>query len=97
MKTKVLITIVLSNAVSFKTFAATGNASDGLEGVFVIIGFLLLVAGLLYGFDYLKKNGNKVIKKVFTFSKKLIIAIGTMVNKTKSEYQDPILLSRWKI
>jgi hypothetical protein len=97
MKTKVLIALVLSNVVTLKTFAATGNASDGLEGVFVIIGFLLLVAGLLYGFDYLKKNGTKVIKKVFTFSNKIIIAIGTLVNKKRSEYHDPILLSRPKI
>jgi len=97
MKKKILVSLVLLNALFYKTFAATGNASDGLEGELVIIGFLLLVAGLLYVNDYLKNSGKKVIKKVFTFSKKIIIAIGTMVNKTRSEYHNPIYLSRWKI
>ena len=97
MKKKILTTIVLSNVITHKTFAATGNASDGFIGVLVIIGFLFLVAGLLHVYDYLKNNRKKVIKKVFTFSKRIIIAMRTMVNKTRSEYQNPIYLSRSKI
>jgi hypothetical protein len=97
MKKKILIALVLFNVLSYRTFAATGNASDGLEGALVIIGFLLLVAGLFYVTDYLKNNGKKVIKKVFTFSKKIIIAMRTMVNKARSEYHNSIYLSSWKI
>ena len=93
MKKKRLIALVLLNALFYKTFAATGNASDGLEGLLVIIGFLLLVAGLLYVTDYLKRNGKKVIKKVFTCPKRIIKVIGTMINKARSEYYNPKYLS----
>ena len=88
-----MITLVLSNVLSYKTFAATGNASDGFEGVFGIIGFLFLVAGLLHLYDYLKKNGKKLIKKVFNFSKKIVIAMRTKFNKARSEYHNPKYLS----
>jgi len=93
MKKKILVSLVLLNALFYKTFAATGNASDGLEGLLVIIGFLLIVTGLLYVTDYLRKNGKKVIKKVFTCSKRIVKAIGNKINKARSRYYNPICLS----
>jgi len=97
MKTKTLISIVLLNALFDKAYAAHGNASDGLEASLVLIGFLLIVTGLLYVTDYLKKNGNKMIRKVFVFSKRIIKAIITMINEARSKFYHPIYLSFWKI
>jgi len=90
MRTKILISIVLLIALFDKAYAATGNASDGLEALLVIIGFLLLLTGLLYVTDYLKKNGNKMIRKVFIFSKRIIKAIITTINEIRSKYYHPI-------
>jgi hypothetical protein len=93
MKKKIFIASMLLNALFNKTFAATGNASDGFEGALVIIGFLLLITGLLYARDYFKKNGKKVIRKVFTYLKVMIKAIGNRFNNAMSEYYNQIYLS----
>lgn len=42
--------------VSLKSYAATGNANDGLEFSLVFAGLLLIIMALLYGLDFIRKN-----------------------------------------
>ncbi|MBP6978411.1 MAG: hypothetical protein KBB71_08870 [Lentimicrobiaceae bacterium] len=87
MKKKMTITIVMLNGLFLKTFAGTGNASDGFEGVMVIIGFLSIIAALLYLSDYLKKNGNMLFQKTSRFVKRVLNSIKIWFEKNTSEYQ----------
>ena len=48
-----------------RTYAAYGNAKDGDVFAIVLIGFLLLLAGILFGIDYLRKNGKRLIRNLF--------------------------------
>lgn len=72
MKRKLFINISLILGLSLKSFAATGSANDGLEFLLVIVGLLLIVLGLIYGVDYLKKNGKRLTSSGMAFLKKKI-------------------------
>jgi len=48
-----------------KTYAAYGFAKDGDLFALALIGFLLVVAGILFLIDYLRENGMYFIGKVF--------------------------------
>jgi len=89
MKNKILIVSCLSIGSIFKTYAAAGNANDGLLGSLVIMGFLLFLAGLLYAIDYFPRNGNKLFRKVFIFSKKMIAYLVSLIGKARSDRFDP--------
>ena len=43
--------------------AATGAASDGLYFSIVIVGFLLIIIGFFLLIDFIKRNGNTILKK----------------------------------
>ena len=88
MKKEMLIIIALLLGVSFKSFAGTGNANDGLKFFLVIIGLLLIILGLLNGVDYLQKNGKTMIYKAMSFLKKKITLLRNYLNKVKSDYFD---------
>lgn len=83
-----LIIIALFLGVSFKSFAGTGNAYDGLEFLLVIAGLLLIIIGLLSGVDYLQKNGKKMINKTISFFKSKITLLKIYLNKVKADYSD---------
>jgi len=67
---KILIILPALFSVSVtKTFAAFGNARDGDLFAVILIGFLLLVAGILSGIDFLRKNRKQLIEKIIRHKK----------------------------
>jgi hypothetical protein len=66
MKKTILIWLVLLLGLSYQSFAKTGMASDEKEFVLTIVVFLLLVAGIFKGIDYLKKNGKTLLLRFRT-------------------------------
>jgi uncharacterized membrane protein HdeD (DUF308 family) len=67
---KILIILLAIFSVSIpKTFAAFGNARDGDLFAVILIGFLLLVAGILSGIDFLRKNRKQLIEKIIRHKK----------------------------
>jgi len=87
MKKEMLIIIALLG-VSFKSFAGTGNAIDGLQFFLVIIGSLFIILALLYGADYLQKNGKKMIYKATLYLKKNITLLRKYLHKVIADYFD---------
>ena len=85
MKKEMLIIMILLLGVSFKLFAATGNANDGLEFLLVIGGLLLIILGLIYGVNYLQKNGKTMTYNAMSFFKKMIALLRVYFNKVKSD------------
>lgn len=88
MKKETFIIVALILGVSLKSFAGTGNAKDGLSFFLVILGWLLIILGLIYGVDYLQKNGKTMIYKAMSFSKKKITLLRNYLHKLKTEYFD---------
>ena len=88
MKKQLFIIIALILGLSYKSFAGTGGANDGLKLLLVIIGFLLIILGLLTGINYLKMNGKTLIYKTIASLKKMIISIKDHLHKIKSDYFD---------
>lgn len=72
MKKRIGLGLILMTGLSFKTFAATGYAYDGLAFILVVIGILLLIIALMAGYDYLRKNGRRVIHNVVRLVKRKI-------------------------
>ena len=70
MKRITLIWLVLFLGPCYQSFAKAGKASDEGEFVWALVGSLLLVAGILEGIDYLKKNGKGLFIKFQTFLRK---------------------------
>ena len=87
MKKKMTITIVLLNGLFLKTFAGTGNASDGFEGELAVIGILSVITALLYISNYLKKNGKMLFQKTSGLIKRVMNSIKIWFGKDISEYQ----------
>ncbi len=86
MKKKMIITIVLLTGLFLKTFAGTGNASDGFEGVLAIIGVLSIITALIYASNYLKKNGKILFQKTSGIIKRVMNSIKIRLEKDISEY-----------
>lgn len=88
MKKELLIIIALLLGPIIKSFAATGNANDGLEFLLVILALLLVILGLLYGIDSLKKNGKTMLYKAKLLLKNKITLLRNYLHKVKSDYLD---------
>ena len=88
MKKEMLIIVALFLGLSFNSFAATGNANDGLEFLLIIVGFLLIILGLLHGVDYLKKNGKTIILTAVSFLNQKVTLLRNYLKKVKSDYFD---------
>lgn len=63
MKTKALLASAYLVTLTSKALAKTSSANDDLELTIVVGGTLMLIAALLQGADYLKKNGRRIIRK----------------------------------
>jgi hypothetical protein len=72
MNKRMIIGQVLFLGLSFQAFAKAGVADGGLELMLAIVGFLLLVAGLFAGIEYLLKNGRNLFNRFRAFLKKKI-------------------------
>jgi len=70
MKKVMIIGLVLFLGLSYQASAKIGVAEGGFEFMLVIIGFLLLVAGLSSGIEYLIKNGRNLYSRFKAFFKK---------------------------
>ena len=88
----VFIGLVLFIGLSPQAFAKSGNANDGLEFVLALVGFLLLVAGILTGIDYLRKNGKGLICRIKVYLKKKVIGLSDLFNKFTFKYLDMTFL-----
>jgi hypothetical protein len=66
------IGLVLFLGLSYQAFAKAGVAEGGFEFMLAIAGFLLLVAGLFAGIEYLIKNGKNLFNRFKAFLKKKI-------------------------
>jgi len=86
MKKEMLILTVLFLGLSLKSFAGTGSAKDGFEFLLVIFGSLLIIIGLLFGVDFLKKNGKTMLNKAISFFKNKITTLRSFRNKMKAHY-----------
>ncbi len=53
---------------SQETYASSGLARDGLLFALVLVAFLLILAGLLYGVNYLHRNGRRIVRKIRTLA-----------------------------
>ena len=73
MKKAMIICQVLFLGLSFQAFAKAGIAGGGFEFMLTIVCFLLLVAGLFAGIEYLKKNGMNLFHRFKAFLKKKIL------------------------
>ena len=74
--------------ISSKSFASAGYASDQIEFVGVLLGFLLLIAGLLAGKDFIRKNGKSLAHKTINFIKKEITVLRSYLNQANSGYTE---------
>ncbi len=88
-----LFASVLMNGLFYQAFAGSGNASDGLIGILVIIGFLLIVAGILYLTDYLHHNGKRLIQSLCGELKTIIKSAISLIKKSILKYLDLAFLS----
>ena len=73
MKKTIFIWLILFIGLSYQSVAKAGMAYDEQEFVWAIVAFLLLLAGIFKGIDYLKKNGKGLFIKFRTFLKKKIL------------------------
>ena len=72
MNKVMIIWLVLFLGLSYQAFAKAGVADGGFEFMLSIVGFLLLVAGLFAGIEYLIKNGKNLFTRFKAFLKKKI-------------------------
>ena len=86
MKKKILIVTAMMTGVINHAFAATGNASDGLLGSLVIMGVLLIVAGILFTIDYLNMNGRRVMHSVLVTIKKALVFINRLITYSRQVF-----------
>jgi hypothetical protein len=75
MKKALKIGAMLLFGLPSVAFAKSGIGSDALQFVLALAGFLLLLAGLLKGTDYLMKNGKGLLIRVGAFLRKQINAL----------------------
>ncbi len=64
--------LILFLGLSSQTFAKAGIADGGFEFMLTIVSFLLMVAGLFAGLEYLIKNGKNLSHRFKAFLKKKI-------------------------
>ncbi|MCU0370093.1 MAG: hypothetical protein MUC31_01650 [Bacteroidales bacterium] len=72
MNKEVIIGQVLFLGLSCQAFAKAGVADGGVEFMLTIVGFLLLLAGLFAGTEYVIKNGRNHFNRFKAFLKKKI-------------------------
>jgi hypothetical protein len=66
------IGLVLFLGLSYQAFAKAGVADGGFEFMLAIVCFLLAVAGLFAGIEYLMKNGRNLFNRFKALLKKKI-------------------------
>ena len=73
MNKRMIIGQILFLGLSYQAFAKAGVADGGFEFMLAIVGFLLLIAGLFAGIEYLIKNGKNLFNRFRAFLKKKIV------------------------
>jgi hypothetical protein len=72
MNKVMIIGQVIFLGLSYQAYAKAGVADGGFEFMLTLVGFLLLVAGLFEGIEYLIKNGKNLFNRFNAFLKKKI-------------------------
>jgi hypothetical protein len=72
MKKKAFWCLALLTMISTHAFAATGYAYDALAFILVLVGILMMIAGILWGIDYLGKNWRTLKTGVTAYLKKKV-------------------------
>jgi hypothetical protein len=65
--------LVLFLGLSSQAFAKAGVADGGAEFILTIAGFLLILAGIDAGIEYLIRNGRDLLNQFKSFLKKRIL------------------------
>ncbi|HPS63289.1 MAG TPA: hypothetical protein PLK82_09515 [Bacteroidales bacterium] len=86
-KSAFLLTVALLG-LSLPAMASKGYAADGLWLMLVIAGFLLLIAGILQGIDYLRKNGRRMVMRAVVLIRKAWTFLRHRREKTNAEHLD---------
>ena len=87
MKKEYLLIIAVFG-LSLKSYASTGSSADEGYLFLGVIGFLLILMGIISLFDYLRKNGNKLIYKTITYLKKKTNSLSKYLKKVFSDNLD---------
>ena len=87
MKKQFLILIAIFG-LSLKSYASTGSSADEGYLFMGVIGFLLILLGIVSLFDYLKKNGKMLIYKSVSFLKKNTESFRKYLKKVFSTFFD---------
>jgi len=72
MNKAMVIGQVLFLGLSFRAYSKSGVAEGGFEFMLAIVCFLLMVAGILAGIQYLIKNGRNLFNRFKAILKKKI-------------------------
>ncbi len=88
MKKQMLLLLVMMLGLSGRTYASAGHAYDTLAFILVLIGFLLVVAGLLQATDYLRRNGMTMINKSVVMIKRKRKILLDFIQKVRSNHLD---------
>ena len=67
--------LILLMGLSSQVFAAAGSAKDGLAFSLFLSVFLLLVAGILKGIDYISKKRKTMAYRLKAFIKKKVTSL----------------------
>lgn len=86
MRNQMFIIASLIIGLPYMSAAGTGRTTDGPVFMLVIVGFLLIVEGILYGIDFLKKNGKDMFDKTVCTFKKTNTLIKLFVQKILAKY-----------
>lgn len=88
MNKKALFGLALFLGLSSQAFAGAGYANDGLVFTLVLIGVFMALAALLYGIDYLHKNGKTLYTRVKAYIGKQWNALDQLFKKVSSRLID---------
>lgn len=90
MKKRIAFALVFLLGIHRASFAATGNADDGLIFSLVIIGFLLVIFSFLVAIDFLKKNGKTIVKRNFQLLRNVFHSVFSRWNNSRFKFLHPI-------
>ncbi|MEN8928415.1 MAG: hypothetical protein ABF242_03905 [Flavobacteriales bacterium] len=87
MKRQYLILIAFSG-LHLTSYASTGSSADEGYLFLGVVGILLILLGIVSLFDYLKKNGKKLLYKTISFIKEKTNSVVKYLKKVFSDKFD---------
>jgi hypothetical protein len=84
MKSRKFFLLFVMTFNAYQAIAGTGYARDGLLSSLVILGILMVFAGLLYFIDFLKKDGRKLLANFLNMIWEINRHIATLLQRIRS-------------